>query len=256
MDGQLADSLVGLAYIFVANSDRGWSDTPDRDVDRAEELVNKALALEPKLAAAHRVKSWVLGYRSRLPEAIAAAEAAIALNRNDSLAHRLLALFELQAGRPERSRAVIEQAIRLSPRDPNHWASLGILARAQIALGESETALTNLRTAIAANPEVNFIRLYFATAYGRMGRGKEAREAIAEFLRMNSDLMAGKSETVTTVMKAQLELAARGYYLGNADGHIGPFSETALAAFQRDQGIIETSVLDDVTLEKLGIAPK
>ncbi|MGH7863707.1 MAG: adenylate/guanylate cyclase domain-containing protein [Candidatus Binataceae bacterium] len=255
MDGQLADSLVGLAYVLVANADRGLSDSPDQDVDRAEELVNKALALEPKMAAAHRVKSWIFGYRSRLPEAIAAAEMAIALNRNDSVAHRLLALRELQAGHPERSRAVIEQAMRLSPRDPNHWGSLAILARAQIALGESEAALTNLRSAIAANPDVTFIRLYFATAYGRMGRDKEAREAIVEFLRMNPDLMAGQSMTVRTVMKAQLELAARGYYLGAVDGRIGPFSQHALAAFQRDSGITETSDLDDVTLAKLGIAP-
>lgn len=62
----------------------------------------------------------------------AAAERAVALNRNDSIAHRLLALFELQSGRAERSRAVIEQAMRLSPRDPNHWGSIAILARAQI----------------------------------------------------------------------------------------------------------------------------
>lgn len=33
------------------------------------------------------------------------------------------------------------------------------------------------------------------------------------------------------------------------------FSETALAAFQRDKDIMETGALDDVTLAKLGIAP-
>jgi len=256
MDGQLVDSLVGLAYILVANADRGWSDSPDQDVDQAEKLVDKALTLEPKTGAAYRVKSWLFRYRNRLLESIAAAERAIALNRNDSMAHRLLALSELQAGRPERSRAVIEQAMRLSPRDPNHWSSLAILARTQIAFGECEMALSNLRMAIAANPDANFVRLYFATAYGRMGRDREAREAIAEFLCTSPDLMAGKSEPARVVMKAQLELAARGYYLGIVDGRIGHFSESALAAFQRDQGIIETGVLDDVTLEKLGIAPK
>ena len=120
MDGQLVDSLVGLAYALVANAGQEWSDSPDQDVDRAEALVDKALALEPKIAAAHRVRSWIFGFRNQLPESIAAAERAITLNRNDSMAHRLLALFELQAGRADRSRAVIEQAMRLSPRDPNH----------------------------------------------------------------------------------------------------------------------------------------
>jgi tetratricopeptide (TPR) repeat protein len=145
-----------------------------------------------------------------LSDAIAAPEAAIVLNRNDSLAHRLLALYELQSGRPERSRKVIEQETRLSPRDPNHWSSLAILARAQIALGECEAALINLRRAITRNPDANFIRIYVATAYGRMGKNTEARRAIDQFLHMTPDLMAGQTDSVKTAMTAQLELAARG----------------------------------------------
>jgi TolB-like protein/class 3 adenylate cyclase len=256
IDRQLATSLAGLATICVMGADRGWSDDPDRDVTRAEKLVNNALALDPKMADAHSVKSWVLAFRHRLPEAIAAAEMAIALNRNDVLAHRLLALFELQSGRPEHSRALSEQAMRLSPRDPYHWSSLSTLARAQIALGESEAALTNLRQALAANPEGDFVRLYFAPAYARMGRDKEARKAIAEFLSATPDLMTGQSEIARMVMTAQLELAARGYYLGTIDGRIGPFSQRALAEFQRDQGLVETGDLDGVTLAKLGIGAK
>jgi tetratricopeptide (TPR) repeat protein len=237
------------------NAHRGWSDDPDSDVDRAEELITRALALNPKMGSAHRVRVWVLGYRYQLQEAIVASETAIALNRNDSYAHRLLALHELQSGRPERSRALIEQEMRLSPRDPNHWVSLAYLARAQIALGESEAALTNLRKAIALNPDVEYIRLYVATAYGRMGKDREAREAIAEFLRLVPDLMAGQSEAVKTIMKAQLELAARGYYLGTVDGRLGPFGQRALIEFQHDQGMPESGELDGVTLAKLGITP-
>ena len=55
-------------------------------------------------------------------------------------------------------------------------------------------------------------------------------------------------------MKAQLELAARGYYLGIVDGRIGAFTERALAAFQRDQGMMQTCELDGATIAKLGIA--
>jgi tetratricopeptide (TPR) repeat protein len=149
---------------------------------------------------------------------------------------------------------VIEQEMRLSPRDPNHWGSLAILARAQIALGEIEAALINLRAAIVANPNAHFVRLYFATAHGRMGRDREARESIAEYLRTSPDLMAGKSAAARTMMKAQLELAARGYYLGVVDGRSGAFTQRALVAFQRDQGIMETCELDGATIAKLGIA--
>jgi hypothetical protein len=76
-----------------------------------------------------------------------------------------------------------------------------------------------------------------------MGRDKEARAAIAEFLRMSPDLMADRSEAVKIVMKAQLQLAARGYYFGTVDGRIGAFTQRALGAFQRHEGIMETSEL-------------
>lgn len=79
---------------------------------------------------------------------------------------------------------------------------------------------------------------------------------LVEFLRMTPDLMAGKSEEVQIVTKAQLELAARGYYLGTADGRIGAFAQRALVAFQRDEGVMETGELDVATIAKLGIAPK
>jgi peptidoglycan hydrolase-like protein with peptidoglycan-binding domain len=68
--------------------------------------------------------------------------------------------------------------------------------------------------------------------------------------------MAGQSEIARMVMTAQLELAARGHYLGTIDGRIGPFSQRALTEFQRDQGIVETGDLDGVTLAKLGIGSK
>jgi len=124
-----------------------------------------------------------------LPEAIGAVEEAIALNRNDSLSHRLLALLELQSDRPERSRIMIEQTMRLSPRDPYRWAFLSILGRVQIALGECEAALVNLRQALSLNPAIDFIPIWIATALGRMGRTEEARAAISDFLRARPDLM-------------------------------------------------------------------
>jgi tetratricopeptide (TPR) repeat protein len=116
------------------------------------------------------------------------------LNRNDHVAHRLLAAWELQSGHADRSRELIEQAIRLSPRDPDHWASLHILARAEIATGDCEAALINLRKAIAGNPDAHFVRLYFATALGRMKRYAEARQAIAEFLRASPGLFDNRSD--------------------------------------------------------------
>ena len=87
-----------------------------------------------------------------------------------------------------------------------------------------------------------------------MGRNKEAREAITDFLCVSPDLMTGQLEAVKIVMSAQLELAARGYYIGIIDGVIGPFGQHALAEFQHDQDMPQSGELDGATLARLGIA--
>jgi tetratricopeptide (TPR) repeat protein len=206
------------------------------------------------MAIAYRVRSWIYSESGRIPEAVTAAETAIALNRNDSMAHSLLALALLHQGDAEQSRLAGEKALTLSPRDPNLWAPLSVVGRAQSLSGESDAAIANLQRAALANPSASFIRLNLAAAYGRIGRDREAREAIREFLHMVPDLMQGRPENEQTIIRGQIELAARGYYFGTADGVVGMIGRRALAEFQHAQGLAETREFDAATLACLGIA--
>jgi hypothetical protein len=52
----------------------------------------------------------------------------------------------------------------------------------------------------------------------------------------------------------QLALRDLGYYRGPIDGLIGPQTRAALAAFQRDNGLVETAAVDEPTLVTLGLA--
>jgi hypothetical protein len=56
------------------------------------------------------------------------------------------------------------------------------------------------------------------------------------------------------VENVQLALRDQGYYPGAIDGLIGPQTRAALAAFQRDHGLIVTSAVDEPTLVTLGLA--
>jgi tetratricopeptide (TPR) repeat protein len=158
-------------------------------------------------------------------------------------------------GHPERSPALIEQAIRLSPRDPQLSFWLLTLGRAQSDLGQTEAAIGNLRKAVAANPSPAWMRISLAAVYARSGRNVEAREAMAEALRMMPDPMAGQPEATIRGMRAQIELALHGYDPGGIDGWIGPTTRRALIGFQRDQGLSQSGEGDDATLERLGISP-
>jgi peptidoglycan hydrolase-like protein with peptidoglycan-binding domain len=70
---------------------------------------------------------------------------------------------------------------------------------------------------------------------------------------MVPDLMEGRTETERTIIRGQIELAARGYYFGTADGVVGMIGRRALAEFQHAEGLPETREFDAAMLDRLGI---
>lgn len=56
------------------------------------------------------------------------------------------------------------------------------------------------------------------------------------------------------IVDVQSQLQRDGYYNGAVDGVLGPMTREAIAAFQADNGLAVTSVIDEPTLATLGIA--
>lgn len=56
------------------------------------------------------------------------------------------------------------------------------------------------------------------------------------------------------IADVQAELQQMGYYQGEVDGLLGPLTRQALTAYQADQGLTTTAVIDEPTLDSLGLA--
>ena len=56
------------------------------------------------------------------------------------------------------------------------------------------------------------------------------------------------------IANVQAALQQQGYYQGEVDGLLGPLTREAIAGYQRDHGLYETSSIDQPTLESLGMA--
>ena len=56
------------------------------------------------------------------------------------------------------------------------------------------------------------------------------------------------------IADVQAELQEMGYYRGEVDGLLGPLTREALAGYQADQGLIQTEVIDEPTLDSLGLS--
>jgi hypothetical protein len=56
------------------------------------------------------------------------------------------------------------------------------------------------------------------------------------------------------IADVQAALQDMGYYKGEVDGLIGPLTREALTGYQRDNGMTVTAVIDEPTLESLGMS--
>src|SRR5712671_6092416 len=56
------------------------------------------------------------------------------------------------------------------------------------------------------------------------------------------------------IADVQALLQQMGYYTGEVDGLLGPLTREALTAYQADQGLTATAVIDQPTLDSLGLA--
>ncbi len=56
------------------------------------------------------------------------------------------------------------------------------------------------------------------------------------------------------IADVQAELQEMGYYRGEVDGLLGPMTREALTAYQADQGLTPTAVIDEPTLDSLGMS--
>lgn len=56
------------------------------------------------------------------------------------------------------------------------------------------------------------------------------------------------------IANVQAALQEMGYYKGEVDGLLGPLTREALAAYQADQGLTTTAVIDEPTLNSLGMS--
>jgi peptidoglycan hydrolase-like protein with peptidoglycan-binding domain len=62
---------------------------------------------------------------------------------------------------------------------------------------------------------------------------------------------ASQPASQSQIQQAQQQLKSAGLYRGSVDGVMGPETQTALMAFQREQGLPQTAQLDQQTMQRL-----
>jgi len=162
----------------------GMSSTATADIARAEGLVAEALAVEPNSPLAHVAKAQVLRAQRRYADAIPEYETVIALDRNLPGAYANLAQCKFFTGSLEEVIPLVEQAVRLSPRDPNFGYWYGMIGFVHLLQSRTDEAIVWLEKGRSANPAHPSPHLGLASAYGLKGESRRAAAELAEAQRL------------------------------------------------------------------------
>ena len=114
---------------------------------------------------------------------IAEGERAVALGPNNAAAHRYFGLALRYAGRWEEAIPVYEKAVRLDP-FPSSGTLYG-LGLAYVFTGRCEEAIEACKRAVHGRPNDLLAHIGLTVAYGMCGREVEARAAAAAVIRID-----------------------------------------------------------------------
>ena len=174
-DPGYASAYVGLGFTFFQAWPLGWSSSQE-DLDRAQELAQKALELKPDLVEAKVLLGRVFVWSGRHQEALELAREAVQKAPSNPNALAFMGHALTVSGRPEEALAYLDQALSLNPAPPVWYRFHYGHALAQ--MGRREEAAEALEEVLAKNE--GFIPAYwFLTGvYLRLGREDKAKETV------------------------------------------------------------------------------
>jgi adenylate cyclase len=153
-------------------------------LDRALELAETAVRLDPRLPQAHAQLGWVLVYKRQHDDAVAEFERAFALNPN--LIDNRFAYVLIFSSEATRAIKVLEANSRLDPFRPLTYSS-GFMGVANYVLKRYGEAARYLRESTSLLPNLEWPHRMLAAAYAQSGQLEEASKEAAEVLRINPD---------------------------------------------------------------------
>ena len=183
LDSKYPRPYVALAQTYMLDILLGTTESPERSMAKALELLKKAIALDDSEAAAHGVLGYLYAMMGQYDKAIAEAERSVSLNPNDASNLTRMSFVLYNTGRAEEAISVLRSVKRLNPTPPQ--AYFVQLSTAYRLTGQYKEAIETAKEALKHVPNNQLAYLQLVTAYSMSGQEQEARAAAIEVLKIN-----------------------------------------------------------------------
>jgi len=191
-----------LAFMYLISIHMGWR-SRDPDLDRAEQLARKAVSLDEQDAWAH-ISLGYLQIMSRNTEgAVSELTRALDLNPNSATAFGYRGLANAFGGRFDDAVNDVDQALRLSPRDPQVPYFIASRAVASFVAGNLEDAVKYMSQALRDRPDFPGAYRVKCSALAHLGRVDEAHALMAEFKLLQPDATLANIAAAQPYAKAE-----------------------------------------------------
>ena len=183
LDPEFASGYGTLGMGYMMDVWLGLSKSPKESLDKAVELGQKAISLDPKDPRHYALIGYLYTMKRDYDKAIAEGEKAVALDPGGADAHAWLGMSLSYADRPKDAIPVFEKAIRLNPYGPtSYFLNLGTSYR---MMGQYQEAITQYKKALRIAPNNIIAHLALAATYSLLGQDKEAHAEAEEVLKIN-----------------------------------------------------------------------
>ncbi len=178
-----------MANWYVLRVQQGWTEDPANDRRCALDCTRRALDTDPDSSLALAINALVHTHMTREFD-IAADRYALAVRANSNNSLAWLLKGTLHAFRDEGAEAVADtqRAISLSPLDPHRYYYDTLAATAYLAARKYELAIKYARSSLRANRRHTSTLRAMAIAQWQLGREPEARDTVAELMRLEPGL--------------------------------------------------------------------
>lgn len=195
IDARSAFALNAVALAQWQHIVQGTADDRDAALREGMAAAEAAIAADRSDSNAYSAKARLLVYagdRDRIDEALSCAREGHALNPHNMVALLALAYIENMAGDYAGAVAHLEEALRLSPRDPVRYLLHLQGAQAGIGSGQYAQAVQSARLGIGEAPGFPLLHVMLSVALVGQGEIGQARAALDEARRLGPRLVADR----------------------------------------------------------------